>query len=367
MAQLFTPLELGPLTLDNRIIIAPMCMYSAENGVVQPWHHQHVGNLTQSGAGLMIVEASAVAPEGRISYGDAGIWDQQTADAWADVLKNVKRYSNMPVAIQLGHAGRKASCAKPWEGGHNIAPDQENGWQTIAPSALPFSEQDHPPRAMTEQDIAEVTQQFVDAAKRSVEAGFDGLEIHGAHGYLLHQFLSPLSNQRTDQYGGSLENRMRLLLEVFDAIKAAVPQQTMIGVRISATDWVDGGWDGEQSIELAKALEARGCDYIHVSSGGLSEAQQITVAANYQVPFAKAIKDALQQMPVIAVGLITEPEQAEQILQDNEADAIALARGILYDPRWPWHAAAKLGATLAVSPQYLRCAPHGFKDLFTQA
>lgn len=362
MSKLFSELVLGPLTLDNRIVIAPMCQYSAQDGLVQPWHHQHLGNLAQSGAGLLIVEASAVSPEGRITYADAGIWNDATRAAWGEVLQSIRRYSPMPVAIQLAHAGRKASTEKPWHGGQAIAPDQPNGWQVLAPSAIPHSEGGPTPEAMTTEQIDQVIDDFVTAAQRAVEAGFDAIELHAAHGYLMHQFLSPLSNHRDDQYGGSAEGRMRLPLQIFDAVKAVLPEQVALGVRISAVDWAEGGLALEQSVALAKALDARGCHFIHVSSGGLAEHQQIKVEPNYQVPFAEAIKAAVD-MPVIAVGLITEPEQAESILTASRADAIAIARGILYDPRWPWHAAAALGDTVKVAPQYLRCQPHGLSSL----
>ncbi|MGO1298729.1 MAG: NADH:flavin oxidoreductase/NADH oxidase [Vibrio sp.] len=364
MATLFSPLNVGSMTLNNRIIIAPMCMYSAEQGVVQPWHHQHYGMLAQSGAGLLIVEASAVSPEGRISYADSGIYNDDCEQAWRNVVTNIHQYSDIPMVMQIGHAGRKASTDLPWDGGAAIAPEQDNGWQTIAPSALTYDEQDPRPRAMTEQDIEQLISQFVQGAQRAYQAGFAGVEIHAAHGYLLHQFLSPLSNQRTDKFGGSLENRMRLTLAVYDAIKAALPTDFVIGVRISASDWATGGWDIEQSIALSKALDTRGCDYMHVSSAGLTAQQQIDVSPNYQVGFAEAIKEHVV-MPVIAVGLITEPQQAEDIVSQGKADAIALARGILYDPRWPWHAAAELGATVQAAPQYLRCQPHGLKSLLT--
>lgn len=362
MSTLFSPLRLGPVTLNNRIIIAPMCQYSAEDGHMQVWHDQHLGSLAQSGAGLLIFEASAVTPEGRITQGDVGLWDDATRDAMKTVVDNIRRYSPMPLAVQIGHAGRKASCQKPWDGGAAISPEQDNGWQTLAPSAIPFSEGGPLPEAMTAQQIARTIEDFVLAARRAVDAGLEGIELHAAHGYLLHQFLSPLSNQREDAYGGTLENRMRLTLDIFDAVRASIPDHIVLGVRISATDWVEGGWDLEQSIELAKQLDTRGCHYLHVSSGGLSEQQQIPVEPNYQVPHAEALKSHVV-MPVIAVGLITEPQQAEDLLSNERADAVALARGILYDPRWPWHAAAALGETLKASPQYLRCQPHGLKHL----
>ncbi|MGI2150633.1 NADH:flavin oxidoreductase/NADH oxidase [Shewanella baltica] len=361
MSLLFSPLTLGQLELANRIIIAPMCQYSAENGQATDWHTIHLGSMALSGAGMLILEATAVLPNGRISYADLGLWDDKTEAALDKTLKSIRKYSNMPMAIQLAHAGRKASTRKPWEGGCTIAPDEFNGWQTIAPSAQAFYQDAVLPRAMTFDDIDELIAAFVSSAQRAERLGLDGIEIHAAHGYLLHQFLSPLSNQRPDKYGGSLENRLRLLLAVFDAIKAVISPKMVLGVRISATDWVDGGWDLAQSLVLAKALEARGCDFIHVSTGGLSPLQQIPVAEHFQVPFAEAIK-AKVNMPVIAVGLITDANKAETILAQGQADAIALARTMLYDPHWPWHAAATLGATVKAPPQYLRSSPHGIKS-----
>jgi 2,4-dienoyl-CoA reductase-like NADH-dependent reductase (Old Yellow Enzyme family) len=363
MSTLFTPLSLGKLSLDNRIIIAPMCQYSADNGKVTHWHDMHLGNLAQSGAGLLIIEATAVEPEGRITYGDVGLWDDETEAALGKTLKAVRSHSDMPIAVQLAHAGRKASCEKPWLGGHALSPDHENGWQISAPSAVPFRDGDPIPEAMTKSRIAGIIQAFVDAAERSVRLGFDAIEIHSAHGYLLHQFLSPHANKRDDEYGGSFENRTRIVIEIYDAIRKAVGADYPLGIRISATDWVEDGWDIDQSVALAKLLKDRGCDFIDVSSGGLHIDQQIPLGPNYQVPFAARIK-AETGMTTIAVGLITEAEQAEAITFTGQADAIALARGILYDPRWPWHAAATLGAEVKAAPQYLRCQPRTLKKLF---
>lgn len=363
MSTLFTPLSLGKLSLDNRIIIAPMCQYSADNGKVTHWHDMHLGNLAQSGAGLLIIEATAVEPEGRITYGDVGLWDDETEAALGKTLNAVRSHSDMLIAVQLAHAGRKASCEKPWLGGHALSPDHENGWQVSAPSAVPFRDGDPIPEAMTKSRIAEIIQAFVEAAERSVRLGFDAIEIHGAHGYLLHQFLSPHANKRDDEYGGSFENRTRIVIEIYDAIRKAVGADYPLGIRISATDWVEGGWDIDQSVALAKLLKDRGCDFIDVSSGGLHIDQQIPLGPNYQVPFAARIK-AETGMTTIAVGLITEAEQAEAITFTGQADAIALARGILYDPRWPWHAAATLGAEVKAAPQYLRCQPRTLKKLF---
>ncbi len=367
MSHLFSPLQLGRLELDNRIVIAPMCQYSADEGNATDWHRLHLGHLALSGAGLLILEATAVEARGRITWADLGLWNDANEAALGQVLASVRKYSAMPIGIQLAHAGRKASCARPWDGGKAIAPEARNGWQTVSASAIPFNDGDPVPTAASAQDIAEVVEAFAAAARRADRLDLAAIEIHAAHGYLLHQFLSPLSNQRQDAYGGSLENRMRLTLQVFDAVRAAVPRHRAVGVRISATDWVEGGWDLAQSIDLAKALEARGCDFIHVSSGALSPAQKIPLSPGYQVPFAEGIKQAVERMPVIAVGLITEAKQAEAILEEGRADAIGLARAMLYDPRWPWHAAAELGASVRPVPQYLRSEPRGVKNLFAPA
>lgn len=367
MSRLFSPLALGPLSLSNRIVIAPMCQYSSEEGRATEWHAFHWPNLAQSGAALAIIEATAVEARGRISWADLGLWDDTTEAAFAKALAATRRYSSMPIGVQLAHAGRKASTHRPWDHhGAQIAPDAPHGWQTVSASPVAYSEGQHAPDALDQAGIDAVVAAFADSARRAVRLGLQLIEIHAAHGYLLHQFLSPLSNLRDDAYGGTLENRMRLALQVFDAVKAAVPRSVAVGIRISATDWVDGGWDLAQSLVLAKALDARGCHFIHVSSGGLHPAQRIALTPGYQVPFAEAIKRDVA-MPVIAVGLITEPQQAEDILVREQADAIAIARGILYDPRWPWHAAAALGAKIAVAPQYLRSAPRAYAANFVQA
>ena len=360
--KLFEPLSLGALTLANRIVIAPMCQYSAVDGCMTDWHLIHLGQLALSGAGLLTIEATAVLPEGRISYADVGLWDDATEAAMAKVLEGVRRWSKMPIAIQLAHAGRKASTDLPWHGGGQLAPGHAHGWQTVAPSALPFRDGDNAPSAMTHQDMQDVREAFAAAARRSARLGIDAIQIHAAHGYLLHQFLSPLSNQRDDQYGGSLENRLRFPLEVFDAVRAAFPAERPVSVRVSGTDWVPGGWDIDDTVAFARALEKRGCSVIHVSSGGLHPSQQIPVGPGYQVPLARAVKQAVG-IPVVAVGLITDFDHAEAIVATGDADLVAIARGALYDPRWPWHAAAHLGATVIAPPQYLRSQPRQFKDL----
>ena len=362
MSTLFSPITLGTRQLDNRIVIAPMCQYSADEGRATDWHLIHLGHLALSGAGLLFIEATAVSPEGRISPDDLGLWSDETETALARVLQSIRAHSPIPIAIQLAHAGRKASTAVPWAGGQTLSPSR-GGWQTVAPSALPFAADDPAPLALDEAGLARVRDDFVTAAQRAQRLGLDVIELHAAHGYLLHQFLSPLSNVRDDRYGGTLENRMRFPLEVFDAIRAAVPDGTPVGIRISATDWVDGGWDIEQSVVFARELQRRGCAFIDVSSGGLSPRQQIPVQPGYQVPFAERIRQETG-LPTIAVGLITEPEQADAIVSAGQADMVALARGMLYDPRWPWHAAAKLGAQVDAPKQYWRSQPSAFKNLF---
>lgn len=362
MSTLFTPINIGKLSLRNRIAIAPMCQYSARNGEATDWHQIHLGNLALSGAGILFIEASAVEAIGRISPDDLGIWSDTTEEALANVLKKIRQYSPMPIAIQLAHAGRKASTKVPWEGGKQI-PVAQGGWVTCAPSALPHNTEDEAPLALDHAGLARIKQAFALAAKRADRIGIDAIEIHGAHGYLLHEFLSPISNQRGDEYGGSLENRMRFPLEVFDAIRAAFNAEKPVGVRISATDWVADGWDIEQSVAFAHELKKRGCDFIHVSSGGISPQQRIPVGPGYQVEFAERIRKETGML-TIAVGMITEAEQAEHIVASGQADMVALARGMLYDPRWPWHAAAKLGGSVVAPPQYLRSQPHGVKNLF---
>ncbi|MEB0138569.1 MULTISPECIES: NADH:flavin oxidoreductase/NADH oxidase [unclassified Undibacterium] len=365
MSALFSPIRLGPLNLKNRIVIAPMCQYSAHDGNVSDWHLMHLGSLAQSGAGLLIIEATAVEARGRISPRDVGIWSEDNAAALAPLLASLRRYSAMPIAIQLAHAGRKASSQIPWQGGQLIAA-ADGGWETVAPSALPHGAQETPPRALTQADMLEVKQAFVVAAVRAQALGIDAIELHAAHGYLLHQFLSPLSNQRSDEYGGSLENRLRFPLEVFAAMKAALPADYPLGIRISASDWVEGAWDVEQSIVFAQALQELACAFIHVSSGGLSPQQKIPLQAGYQVDFAAAIKAACR-MPVIAVGLITEASHAEAIIANGQADMVAIARAILYNPHWPWQAAAALGASVDAPPQYWRSQPRDQKALFGTA
>ena len=363
VAKLFEPIVIGGLSLPNRIVIAPMCQYSAEDGRMTDWHLMHLGQLAISGAGVLTIEAAAVSPDGRITYADVGLYDDATEAAMARVLAALRQWSDIKVAIQLAHAGRKASTAKPWDGGGQIAPGDANGWQTVAPSALPFLDTENAPAALDLGGLDRIRAAFADAATRAARLGIDAVQLHAAHGYLLHQFLSPLSNRRSDDYGGSLENRMRFPLEIFDIVRDAFGAHGPVTVRVSGTDWVDGGWSIEETIVFAQALEARDCAAINVSSGGLHPAQQIMLSPGYQVSLARAIKDVVT-MPVIAVGLITDPAQAEAIIANGDADAVAIARAALYDPRWPWHAAAALGAQIVVPPQYERSEPREHRGLY---
>jgi 2,4-dienoyl-CoA reductase-like NADH-dependent reductase (Old Yellow Enzyme family) len=364
MSALFQPLSIGGLALSNRIVIAPMCQYSAEDGSATDWHLIHLGHLALSGAGLLIVEATAVEAEGRITPGCLGLYSDANEAALARVLAALRTHgTGMPLAIQLAHAGRKASSRAPWHFGAQI-PLAEGGWPAVAPSTLPHLPGEAPPHALDAAGLARLREAFARAAQRAGRLGLQGIEIHMAHGYLLHEFLSPIANQRSDAYGGSLAHRMRYPLEVFDAVRGAFPAERPVWVRVSATDWVEGsGWDVGTTIEFARALRSRGCAAVHVSSGGVSPQQKIALAPGYQVGLAAQIKQAVG-LPTIAVGLITEPQQAEQIVASGQADAVAIARAALYDPRWPWHAAAQLGAQVAAPPQYWRSQPREFKDLF---
>ncbi|KQO51945.1 NADH:flavin oxidoreductase/NADH oxidase [Methylobacterium sp. Leaf85] len=362
-ARLFEPLALDGLTLPNRIIVAPMCQYSAHAGQAGDWHLMHLGQLAMSGAGLLTLEATAISPEARISPTDLGLYSDETELALGRVLDAVRLRAPIPIAIQINHAGRKASSRAPWDGGSQIEPEMPDGWRTEAPSAIAHGEGEVPPHALDSEGLKRIRDGFVETAKRALRIGIDGFELHGAHGYLLHQFLSPLSNQRTDDYGGSLANRMRFPLECFEAVREVVPAGKPVWMRVSATDWVEGGWTLDETVELAHALKRRGSAAIHVSTGGLSTRQEIPLSPGYQVPFAERVK-AETGLTTIAVGLITEAAHAESILAEGKADAVSLARAMLYDPRWPWHAAAELGAQVSAPKQYWRCQPRQFKTLF---
>jgi 2,4-dienoyl-CoA reductase-like NADH-dependent reductase (Old Yellow Enzyme family) len=333
-----------------------MCQYSADDGSATDWHLIHLGTLTQSGAGLVLIEATAVTREGRITHGCLGLYDDDCEAALTTLLGRARRQAPpMPVAMQLAHAGRKASSAVPWEGGKLIAAT-DGGWRPVAPSALPHSAHEAPPVALSTAGIAAIRDAFAAAAQRADRAGVDALELHMAHGYLLHEFLSPLSNHRTDHYGGDRVGRMRLPLEVFDAVRAVWPAQKPMGVRVSAVDWVDGGSTLDDSIALARCLVERGVDWIDVSSGGVSPAQKIPIGPGYQVPLARDLRRATGAV-TMAVGMITEPKQADAIIANHDADLVALARGMLWNPRWPWHAAAVLGRSVAAPEQYWRSPP----------
>ena len=366
MSALFQPMHIGKLNLDNRIIVAPMCQYSAQEGTAGDWHLMHLGSLAISGAGLLVLEATAVLPDARITPQCLGLYSDHNERGLARVLDAVRAFSPIKIGMQLAHAGRKASSRAPWLGGAQIRPDEAGGWLGDAPSPLPHGSGEVPPHALDAAGMARIRQGFADAARRAARLGIEGIEVHAAHGYLLHQFLSPLANQRSDAYGGSLDNRMRFVLEVFDTVRDAFPAERPVWARISATDWVPNGWDIDGTVALSRELQARGCAAIHVSSGGVSPQQRIPLGPGYQVPYAQRVKAELG-VPTIAVGLITEPEQAEAIVANGEADAVSLARAMLYDPRWPWHAAAKLGAKVRVPPQYWRSQPREFKDLFEGA
>jgi 2,4-dienoyl-CoA reductase-like NADH-dependent reductase (Old Yellow Enzyme family) len=368
MSLLFSNFTLGspsgPLTLANRLVVAPMCQYSAVNGEAQDWHLMHWANLLNSGAGLFIIEATGVTPEGRITPACLGLWDDRTEVALQDKLSRARKLAPAtPVFIQLAHAGRKASSATPWEGGQLLSVEQ-GGWETLAPSAIPQLAGERLPHELSQDELKDLIAAFVASAQRAQRIGIDGIELHGAHGYLLHQFLSPIANQRTDEYGGSHENRIRFPLELFKAVRAAY--QGVLGIRISASDWIEGGWTPEETADFACQLKPIGCDFVHISSGGISPLQKIAIGPNYQVPFAKIVKDK-SGIPTMTVGLITEPQQAEDILQAGDADLIALARAFLYKPRWGWEAAAALGATVPSNQRYWRCLPREAQSIFGDA
>ncbi len=347
---LFTPLKLRGLTIPNRVVVAPMCQYSATDGLAGDWHHQHYGALAASGPGMIVLEATGVTPEGRISATDLGLWDDATEQALTRLVSMMKTFGNSTVAVQLQHAGRKASTARLWEGG---APT--GGWQTIAPSAVPFGEGGPTPREMTRTDMDEVRDAFAAAARRARRVGFDAIEVHSAHGYLLHQFLSPLANRRGDDYGGSLDNRMRFPLEVIATLRAAWPTNKPLGVRVSVTDWLDGGFTLDEAVVFAKAFATLGVDYICVTSGGIVGQAPIPIGPGYQVALADRIRSETG-LVTRAVGLIVDPSQAESVLTEGRADMVALGRAFLDNPRWTWHAAEALGAETFIPPQYGRAA-----------
>ncbi len=350
-SQLFSPLTLRNITIKNRIAVSPMCMYSAKDGVPNSWHMVHLGSRAVGGAGLVVVEATGVSPEGRISPGCLGLWNDQQMEAFKPIVSFIKEQGSVP-GIQLAHAGRKASHAEAWKGGKALSA-QQGGWQTLGPSSLAYSEHTPTPKEMSNDEILQLIEDFCSSAQRAMNAGFQLIELHFAHGYLMHEFLSPLSNQRRDQYGGSLENRMRLPLQLVDEIRKIMPAELPLFVRISATDWAEGGWDLPQSIEFCKELKKRGVDLVDCSSGGNVPHQKIPTGPHYQVPFAETVKKEAS-VPTAAVGLITEPLAAEEILTSGKADMVFLARELLRDPYWPLHAAKKLGINITWPLQYER-------------
>ena len=375
-SKLFSPITLRGLTLDNRVIVSPMCQYSADEGSATDWHLMHLGQLAISGPGLLIIEATGVEARGRITHGCLGLYSDANEAALARVIAFCRTHGKAKIGIQLAHAGRKASAQRPWEGRGPLTA-AEGAWETIAPSPLSGSSAGSGattvqsrkwplPRMLDRAGMDTVRDAFVATARRSDRLGIDLIELHMAHGYLMHAFLSPLSNQRNDDYGGSRANRMRFPLEVFDAVRAAWPKEKPLGVRISASDWVEGGWDIADSVAVAAELKKRGCDYICASSGGVSEQQKLTLGPGYQVPFAERIRRETG-IATMAVGMILEPDYAESVVAGGKADMVALARGLLYDPRWAWHAAEALGADAAYPLQYARSQPAKWPEAFRPA
>lgn len=351
-SRLFTPITLAQTELANRIIVSPMCQYSAIDGSATDWHLMHLGQFAVSGVGLIIFEATGISPEARISPSCLGLWSDENQAALQKIVNFCREHGHAKLGIQLAHAGRKASTDLPWQGGGPLAPDDPRGWQTVSASPLPFNEGFSIPDALDQQGMDKIKQDFIAAAQRADEIGFDLIEIHMAHGYLIHQFLSPLSNQRQDDYGGGLEGRMRFPLEVFSALRDSWPRHKALGVRISATDWVaSSSWDIKEASIFAAELKARGADFIDVSSGGCSPQQHIITGPGYQTGFAAEIKRHTG-LATIAVGQITDPIQAESILRTDQADMISLAREMLHNPRWAWHAAERLGGVVSYPPQY---------------
>jgi len=355
MSNLFQPITFRGVTLKNRIVVSPMCQYSSVDGMADDWHLVHLGSRAVGGAGLIFVEATAVTAEGRITPGDMGIWDDRHIEPLARIASFIHRMGGV-AGIQLAHAGRKASCLVPWQGGGRLKTPEEGGWEVVAPSAIPFREDDPLPRALDLAGIQEIVAAFTAAARRAMRAGFRVIEIHSAHGYLLHSFLSPLSNKRTDAYGGSLESRMRMLLQVAKALRETIPEEMPLFTRISSTDWVEGGWDVDQSIALARALKPAGVDLLDCSSGGLVPGAVVPVAPGYQVRFAAAIREQ-SGIPTGAVGLITEPDQAESIIKSGQADLVFLAREMLREPYWALKAGRALGQEQRWPVQYERAKP----------
>ncbi len=358
-AQLFTPVNIGNRRLANRITVAPMCQYSAVDGSMTDWHLMHLGSLAISGASMLVIEATGVTPAGRITPHCVGLYSDDNETAMKRVVDYLRGISPVFLGVQIGHAGRKASSHRPWQGHGFLKPD-EGAWQTLAPSALPLAEGWPPPRAMSRDDIAQLTRDFVQAARRAARIGLDFVELHSTHGYLLSEFLSPLANRRDDEYGGSLENRMRLPLEVFRAVRDAFPADCPVGAKISGSDFAEGGWTPDDAVIYARALKEAGCAYVTVSGGGVVLDAKIPVGPGYQLPFAERVKKETG-ITTGAVGLISDPQQAEAVIANGQADFISLARAMLFNPRWPQHAAVTLGAEAEYPPQYQRASPKAWR------
>jgi len=358
-SQLFTPFQMRGLHLPNRVVVSPMCQYMSENGSANDWHLMHLGQFAMGAGGLLFTEATHVSAVGRITHRCLGLYSDENETTIKRVVDFCRKNGVAKLGIQLAHAGRKGSVHTPFEGGKPLAPD-ENFWTTVAPSALPFGPGWHVPAALTKPGMQEVKQQFADAARRAARIGFDVIELHGGHGYLLHQFLSPISNRRDDEYGGSTGNRMRFPLEVFEAVRAVWPDDRPLGIRVSATDWIEGGWTPEETVTFAAELKARGCDFVDVTSGQLDPRQQIPMAPGYNVPFAEKVRKETG-IAVMSVGMISRPRQAEDIVAGGKADLVAIARAMMDNPRWAWHAARELGAETPYAPNYVRCSPAVWK------
>lgn len=357
-SRLFTPFTIGRLELANRITIAPMCQYSAVDGSMTDWHLMHLGTLALSGASMMVIEATGVTPEGRITPQCVGLYSDANETAMRRVVDFCRGISPIRIGIQIGHAGRKASAQRPWEGRGALPPGQ-GAWETVAPSALPLTAGWPVPHALELREMKAIRRAFADAARRAARIGLDFIELHATHGYLLSEFLSPLTNRRADEYGGSLENRMRFPLEVFQDLRAAWPADKPVGAKITGSDFADGGWMPEQAVAFARELKKLGCDYVTVSGGGTVPDAKIPVAPGYQVPFAEKVRKETG-ITTGAIGLISDPRQAEEIVASGKADFVALARAMLFNPRWAWHAAVALGAEITYPAQYERSSPQAW-------
>jgi 2,4-dienoyl-CoA reductase-like NADH-dependent reductase (Old Yellow Enzyme family) len=358
-SSLFSAIGLRGVELPNRIVVSPMCQYMSEDGSANDWHLMHLGQFAMGAAGLVMTEATHVSRVGRISHRCLGLYSDENEAQLKRVIDFCRRHGVAKLGIQLAHSGRKGSVHTPAEGGKPLGPD-ENAWPTVAPSALPFGPDWHVPNALTAQGLSEVKQQFIESAKRAARIGFDVAQLHAGHGYLLHEFLSPISNRRADEYGGSTANRIRFPLEVFSAVRALWPPDRALGVRVSATDWLEGGWTPEETVTFAKELKALGCDFVDVTSGQLDPRQQIPFAPGYNLPFAEKIRKEAG-IATMSVGMISRPRQAEDIVASGKADMVAIARAMMDDPRWAWHAARELGAQAPYAPNYMRCHPSVWK------